>query len=251
MSKRPNSGARRSLLLCLFILGLITAVVVLPYQFGTSAAPQERAGLFARTTSQEEAYPNFDIREDKIKEDFDVAAGYRSAAGTTAARVAETRDGFVRGEEALRQHIPQLKIEYNNDLRIPEVIGPDYTVAKTFLTAPTVPAGRKHAGVLIDFLKENSLLVGTSAQQIDSLKVFADYTNPDGNLSFVELEQHINGIPVFRGGVKAGFTQSGQMIRVINNLAPGLDYSTVSTDFGDASEAVRCCPAGWLSAQGD
>jgi hypothetical protein len=29
-----------------------------------------------------------------------------------------------------------------------------------------------------------------------ALTVAADYTNPDGNLSFAQLEQSINGIPV-------------------------------------------------------
>jgi hypothetical protein len=75
--------------------------------------------------------------------------------------------------------------------------------------------------------------------QISSLKVFSDYTNPDGNLSFVELNQEINGVPVFRGEVKAGFTRNGEMGRVINNLAPGLEYASLSTDFGDPSDAVR------------
>ncbi len=68
--------------------------------------------------------------------------------------------------------------------------------------------------------------------------MFADYTNPDGKLSFVELNQEINGIPVFRGEVKAGFTQNGEIIRVINNFAPGLDENSLSTDFGDPSEAL-------------
>ena len=64
-------------------------------------------------------------------------------------------------------------------------------------------------------------------------------TRTDGNLSFVVLEQTINGIPVSRGEVKAGFTKKGEMIRVINNLAPGLDYGSLSTDFDDPVNAVR------------
>jgi hypothetical protein len=53
------------------------------------------------------------------------------------------------------------------------------------------------------------------------------------------LEQQINRIPVFRGEVKAGLLKAGQMIRVINNLAPGIDYSRVSAEFGDAASAVK------------
>jgi subtilisin-like proprotein convertase family protein len=97
----------------------------------------------------------------------------------------------------------------------------------------------KRSDILRNFIRQNNELVGMDTQQIDSLKTFADYTNPDGNLSFVELNQEINGIPVFRGEIKAGFAKNGQMIRVVNNLAPGLDYDSLSTEFGNPLDAVK------------
>jgi hypothetical protein len=112
-------------------------------------------------------------------------------------------------------------------------------LGRSFLTGPTARAGGKHSDQLISFLKENSSLIGGTDAQIGSLKVAADYTDPNGALSFVELDQEINGIPVFRGEVKAGFTADGEMIRVINNFAPGLDYNSLSTDFGDPASAVK------------
>ncbi len=240
MLGRSKAEARRSLLLCLFILGLITAIIVLPYKYGTKAAAGEKGkGLIEKTVSNEDGFPNYDIREDKEAEMADLLIGYRQASGKDASAVASVRDGFVRGENELKSRIPTLKVDYNTDIRIPEVIGTDVAKGRAFLTAATRPAGQKHADVLINFLKQNNSLVGATDRQIDSLYVFADYTNPDGNLSWVEVEQHIQGVPVFRGGVKAGFTRQGELIRVINNLAPGLNYDAVSTDFGDASEAVR------------
>lgn len=239
MLRRSKAEARRSLLLCLIILGLITAIIVVPYQYGTKAASGKREGLVQKTVSHEEGFPNYDIREDKAQNVEDMLVAYRQASGKDASSVANIRDGFVSGESALRSRVPTLKVEYNTDIRIPEVIGTDVEQGRAFLTAQTRPAGQKHADVLISFLKQNNSLVGATNQQIDDLKVFADYTNPDGNLSWVELEQFIHGIPVFRGSVKAGFTRTGEMIRVINNVAPGLDYSQVSTDFGDPAEAVR------------
>src|SRR4030095_110021 len=86
---------------------------------------------------------------------------------------------------------------------------------------------------------ENNDLVGVNDDQANSLKVLADYTNPDGQLSFAHLEQKINDVPVFRGEVKAGFAKDGRMIRVINNLAPGLDYESLSRNFGDPLDAVK------------
>src|SRR5690606_17830122 len=74
--------------------------------------------------------------------------------------------------------------------------------------------------------------------QIDTLEMTADYANPDGRLAFVHLAQKIGGVPVFRGEVKAGFTKRGEMFRVINDLAPGLDYENPSADFGSAERAV-------------
>ncbi len=240
MIGKTKSETRRGIILTLVILGLITVLAILPYQFGTKAGSK---GLVQKTVSEEDAYPNYDIREDK--EAAESLVRYRQAAGKDASFAADARDAFVRGENALQKSVPTLKVEYNTDLRIPEVIGPDAMLRRAFLTAATTPAGSKHSGVLINFLKQNTSLIGASTEQIDGMNVFADYTNPDGNLSFVELEQNINGIPVFRGGVKAGFSRDGSLIRVINNFAPGLDYNSVPTSFGDPATAVTAA-AGFI-----
>ncbi|MEP6705175.1 MAG: M36 family metallopeptidase, partial [Acidobacteriota bacterium] len=127
--------------------------------------------------------------------------------------------------------------EYNNDIRIPEVITPDVYAAKIeFLSAPST---LKRAEILRNFVKENDSLVGINQDQANNLKVVADYTNPSGNMSYAHLEQRINDIPVFRGEVKAGFTIDGRIVRVINNLAPGLDYGSLSKDFRNPLDAVR------------
>ncbi|MBS1771128.1 MAG: M36 family metallopeptidase [Acidobacteria bacterium] len=211
----------------------VTAAVLLYPHFAAKAAK----GLFVQTVSSEDSLPNYDIRTDK-----DAAAkieSYRGASGLSSLDVKAERNGFLSGETSLRERVPTLKIEYNTDIKIPEVIGPDVSKGRHFLTAPAAVRDGKRAPLLVDFLKENTSLIGVSAGEIDSLKVAADYTNPDGNLSFVELNQEFNGVPVFRGEVKAGFTKQGEIIRVINNLAPGLANSAVSDDFGDALEAVR------------
>ena len=165
---------------------------------------------------------------------------FDSLSAEGAADVADIRAEFVNGEKALARRVPTLKIEYNSDIRIPEVIAPEIKLGRSFLTGPS---SAKRSDVLKSFLVENAELVGMQAAQISGLKVFSDYTNPDGNLSFVELNQEINGVPVFRGEVKAGFTKNGEMGRVINNLAPGLDYASLSSDFGDPAAAVRYAAA--------
>lgn len=242
MANDAKPAFRRNVLFSLLIISLVAALFALPFQMGTKAAAGD--GLNPRTESYEPELPNYDIRTDKRA--ADTVASYRTVAGKSASSVADERDAMVRGEAALKQRVPTLKIEYNTDLRIPEVIAPDVKQGKAVLTRAT---SAKRSDVLKAFLNENAELVGARGLQISELTVAADYTNPAGNLSFVELNQDVNGIPVFRGEVKAGFTRTGEMFRVINNLAPGLDYSALSTDFGDPAVAVRKA-AGFINNDG-
>ena len=229
MSSSFDSGSGRKILFVFVVLAIAAAAFLLPGRNSKAAS-----GLFSRTESHDKDLPNYDIRLDKSA--FKKIASYRSLANKNGAEIADTRDAMVRGEASLKQRVPTLKVEYNSDLQIPEVIAPDVKQGKAFLTKTS---NIKRSDILKDFLNQNSDLVGARSSQVDSLKVFSDYTNPDGNLSFVELNQEINGIPVFRGEIKAGFTGSGEIIRVINNFAPGLDEGSLSTDFGDPVDAVR------------
>jgi subtilisin-like proprotein convertase family protein len=238
MQKSSTADTRKGLLLTLVVLGLLAALFALPYQFRSEAGAQKNTnpkGLFDRTETGDD--PMYDIREDQSKEVSQALLEFRQKNGKDALAVASEREKFVRAEEALRQRIPNVKVEYNLDIRIPEVITPDvYRNKIEFLTAPS---NVKHSDILRNFIKQNNELVGVDNQQIDSLKTFADYKNPENTLSFVELNQEIKGIPVFRGEIKAGFNQAGQMIRVVNNLAPGLDYDSLSTDFRNPLDAVK------------
>ncbi|MBK8303937.1 MAG: hypothetical protein IPK98_11255 [Chloracidobacterium sp.] len=224
-----NFESGRGAFLALFVLAMITAIFALPFQLRTNAAK----GFYFKTVSHEKGLENYDIRTDKAA--YEKIAAYRTVMGKDAVAVADARDAFVRGENELKKRVPTLKIEYNDDIRIPEIIAPDVQQGKAFFTGRS---SQKRSDILIDFLNENTDLVGARGEQISQLKVAADYTNPDGNLSFVELNQEINGVPVFRGEVKAGFTKSGELFRVVNNFAPGLDYSSISKDFGDPAAAV-------------
>lgn len=215
--------ANRSIFAVFFVFASIAAVAALPFVFRTQAAlPSPVPGL-----------PNYDIRLDKAAKP--VIESLRQTAGRSSIDVVGLRSQIAQGESALRLKVPTLSITANEDLQIPEVIGTDVKQGKAFLSRPT---SQKRSDVLKSFLRENAELIGSRSAEIDSLKVAADYTNPDGNLSYVELNQEINGIPVFRGEVKAGFTKAGEIIRVINNLAPGIDGAAISDDFGDAAEAV-------------
>ena len=245
MQNSSLPGTRRGLLLTLLVLGVVTALILVPSQF-RSGAVSKGEGLITRTSSADSALQNYDIRTEKGTDIQDYFVSARQSVGKDAVAVANVRDGFVRGEDALRSRIPNVKFEYNSDIRIPEVITPD--VWKKSIDWLSGPSTTKRADLLRNFVRENNELVGMAPAQIDRLKVTADYTNPSGNMSFAQLEQTINDIPVFRGEIKAGFTTDGRIVRVINNLAPGLDYESLSTDFRNPVDAVKAA-AGHINVQ--
>ncbi|MEO7673807.1 MAG: M36 family metallopeptidase [Pyrinomonadaceae bacterium] len=221
-------------MLSLGVLAIITAVFVLPFGLRTKAGKASGKGLFTRTVSQKDDLPNYDIRSDKSS--FEKLASFRSALNRSASEVADVRDSFVAAENRLKSRVPTLKVDYNPEIRTPEVIAPDVKLGRAVLTKSS---REKRSNVLSRFLKENKGLIGATDNQLDGLKLHSDYKNPEGNLSFVEYNQEINGIPVFRGEVKAAFTKDGEIVRVINNFAPGLDYDSLPVNFNEPEAAVR------------
>lgn len=222
-----SSFTSKSVISTLVLIGLVTMLAVVPAFFEASAGTE-------KFDDEAKVRGDYDIRRDK--NGVPRLAEYRLSVSKNAVEIADIRDGFVRGEERLRDRVPTLKVEYNEDIKIPEVIGPDVKQGNAFLTQPS---SAERGKLLIDFLKGNNELVGLVTEQIDQLKVVADYKNPESDLAFVELNREINGVPVFRGEVKAGFTKDHAIFRVINNLAPGLDPSGISREFADPAAAVR------------
>ena len=242
MPFNPKTDVQPRAWLTLIALASITALIFIPTYFRSSASSVKKGLLSSlRTESSDPDLPNYDIRRDKSA--LGKLATLRGGMNKNAVQVADLRDQFVAGEKELASRVPSLKVEYNSDLHIPEVIATDVRQGKAFLSAAS---SEKHSDVLRDFLRQNATLTGVASAQVDQLKVFSDYTNPNGNLSFVEIDQEINGIPVFRGEVKAAFTKRGEMARIINNLAPGLDYASLSTDFRDPLDAVNAA-AGFIN----
>jgi hypothetical protein len=114
--------ARRRPLLTLFVLAFVTTLVAVPSLFRSGATTRTGEGLFQRTVSEREDLPNYDIRSDKNA--VDRVAAFRSSLNRSAAQTADIRDEFTRGEATLATRVPTLKVEYNTDIRIPEVIAP-------------------------------------------------------------------------------------------------------------------------------
>jgi hypothetical protein len=185
---------------------------------GAEAAPQE----------------NYDIRTDKSEKAQRRLEDFIRAAGTDASSIKEFKKRVRQKAEQIKDSA-RWNIEFSAELGAPEIIAAPVGKDERPLTGPD---GANRTETLRRFLKQNSDLFGLDDAQIDTLEMTADYANPDGRLAFVHLAQKIGGVPVFRGEVKAGFTKRGEMFRVINDLAPGLDYENPSADFGSAERAV-------------
>ena len=127
----------------------------------------------------------------------------------------------------------RFKTEFNQELGVVEIIAPKGDLTRDFLA---VKNGRARAGILKDFVGDNRSLFGIVG---DQLRLIADYRNPDGKLGFAHFTQQVNGIPIFGAEVKAGFSRSDSMFRVINSLAPALDANAAGqADFSSPESAI-------------
>ena len=219
----------------LAILGLLTSLAVVPVLFVSEAQNKQGGkGLVARTKSHGDGIVNYDIRLDK---NSIVKRGeMRVRDGIGADVAADLRGNFVAAEQRLKARISGLKIGYSPETGVPEVIGPD---ARSEKATMETARGADRVQTLRGFLRSNQDLLGVPENQVDELVAVADYTNPAGNMSWVILEQKIDDVPVFRGEVVAGFGKDGNIARVVNSLAAGLDSSKVSREFMPPQLAVE------------
>ncbi len=165
-------------------------------------------------------FENYDIRTDKSDS---AIARLRSMRGI--------------GRTLMRRGDTRLKIEYNDELDVAEIISP--TEVENSLSRRGSRQSR--ADVLRNFVADNHAVFGVG--DLDQLRLTADYKNPDGNLAFVRFTQEIAGVPVFGAEVKAGFSRRGEMFRVINSLAHSIDESSISKDFGEPEMAAAAAAA--------
>lgn len=182
---------------------------------------------------------HWDLRLDASPDATALRERFRTEAGAGPA-AASHRQRAQAAEARLRTRLPDLVVAPAEGLGTPELVsrGP---LATGFLTA-AAPGGDRVAR-LRAFIAEHPDLYGIDADDVAALTVVADYVNPDGRLAWVHLEQRLNGFPVFRGEVKAGFAPDGAIIRTLGTLAPAVDAAGLGTDPGDVQRAVRAAAA--------
>ncbi|HVE55264.1 MAG TPA: M36 family metallopeptidase [Pyrinomonadaceae bacterium] len=186
---------------------------------------------------------NYDIRDDEsARQSLMQKRGLvKSSREANLANLGQT---MKNGEARLAKRNPNLNVEWSKETSAPEIVG--------VLSAEKKLTGRskaERAEIVREFVSNNSDLYGLTKEQIAELKTVADYKNPSGNMSFVELEQRINGLQVFQGNIRAGLTKDGELIRTTGTLATGLDYQELAQarnnlNIGDTNSAADAVAAG-------
>lgn len=226
---------RGSYRLALAVLGLFALVLAASQQFRSQAVVSRVSKNDGVTRSYNPTLENYDIRLDKAPEAEGARAMFRQGAAKSESDLKIAHKQVEKAISNLERSVPDLKIEYSPDLAAPEMIGTDI-LKGTFLTGQSTV---KNDAMVRAFINQNKALYGLTSEQVSELKTVADYVNPDGNVSFVDLQQRIDGIEMFRGEVRAMITKQGEIARMINNLAPGLDYDVLSRNAGNPADAVR------------
>lgn len=167
----------------------------------------------------------YDIREHDKGKNGDAAERRRQKMSRAKKDKLSNRGQEMKAaRELLAQGNADVDLKVNDELGLPEVVGVKQGKKGKFLTAPSGDAREK---TVRGFLGRNASLYGLTARQIAHLKKSADYENPEGNLSWVELRQEIKGVPVFQGELRAVITKDGELARTVGRLVPGLDDAEV------------------------
>lgn len=218
------------------VFGLASAASA---QIAATNASDPNFGGVHITSARDSKLENYDIRSDASANAQALRAGFAEASNFSSVAGRQVQQRRSDAINAATARNPNLVVEYSTDSGKPEVlaVSPNRT---EFLNAKT---GANRVDLLRDYLHEVSAIYGLSTRQIDELNVVSDYSNPNGLMHFVHLEQRINGFPVFRGEVKAGFAKNGELVRVIGNVLAYVDSELLDTDAGDPAMAVRAAAA--------
>lgn len=168
------------------------------------------------TTAEDGEAPQLTLETPKQIE----ASGAQSQQAVDA-----VRQTMSAAQDKLAARVSGLNVEYNQVLHVPEIV----SVAGGRSLSSAKSAKGSNEAALRAFLTDNAALYGLTQTQASQLKIVSDYTNPAGNLSFVELEQEINGIPVFQGSVRGVVSRDGRLVRTSSLLAAGLRAKSLLT----------------------
>jgi extracellular elastinolytic metalloproteinase len=207
------------------IVVLLLASTLL-WNYSMQAAGPAGRGIKGRRVTDNLAKPNFDIRSndkeavlkfERRMEKFSAKEKEKNASLKLAMRGAEGKK--AKGDS-------DLEVAFSNLTNSPGVIEPKGKGPK----ALTPRSSQSRESIFRGFLNENPHLFGMSPQQVAGLRKSAEYTNPNGRLSWLRMEQRWNGLPVFQGEAVAAFTSGGELVRITSGLTAGPEALALETE---------------------
>ncbi|MCA9013164.1 MAG: M36 family metallopeptidase, partial [Planctomycetaceae bacterium] len=96
-----------------------------------------------------------------------------------------------------------------------------------FLTGPT---SGQPLEIAIDYLKDYSVALGLTPQDIDSLEVTNSYQSSVSQVTHIYFQQVVNGIPVVNSSLNINITKYGEVINVGSSILPSVATNTVTPD---------------------
>jgi len=209
----------------------MTSIVVLLlastlfWNFSMRAAPRSGRGTRGQVAGSQ-AIEDFDIRDRRNK---DAVLKFERRMEKLSSRQKEKNVGLKLVMDSARERnagsVEGLAVTYYDLTNSPEVVEAKPN-GHRFLTPPS---SQPRENVVRSFLNEHTDLFGMSPQKVAGLRKTAEYTNPNGNLSWVRMEQRWNGMKVFQGEMVAAFTSDGALARTVGGLTPGPEAQELAT----------------------
>jgi hypothetical protein len=225
----------------LLILTVTLCALALDYSPIVSSQGSNEAGSGKRVLRTGTRFENFDIRvrqpnkgesqksgDSSLGQSTKQSAKPRPVSTAQTARTAALVQSMRAAQQQLSANLPNLRVEFNEAVGVPEIVRVEGGGALA-ARAAAVDMGKANEHTLRVFLTENAALYGLTQAQVEQLTKVSDYTNPAGNLSFVEFQQAVNGLPVFQGYVRGIFGADGRLVRTTGLLAPGIHGNALAT----------------------
>ena len=220
----------------------LTALVLLGLAWDPSshAARQEQG----QRQKQKRVLENIDSRKNGDKE---TQGKFEARRQRNAERFGDKHASVVKNlslaRAAFKDVTPGVEIEVDEQTQAPQVVR-----ARGSQRLAKKARGRLSGESLVrDFLGRNARLYGLTTRQVEKLKKISEYKNPEGNLSWIDLKQELDGLPVFQAELRAAFDADGNLFQTVSTLVPGLNDDEESGRKGGAA-SMKALPEPTLSA---
>jgi len=196
------------------IVALLVSSLWWSYSMHAAGSGSKGRGSAAADTEDE----NFDIRDASSK---DAATRLERRLQKMSSKLKEKnthlKQAMKGAKEKKSRSAPGMDVIFSRLTGAPEIVEMKGGGRK-YLT----PSSRQpRENIVRSFISEYADMYGLSARQIAQLRKTGDYTNPNGKLSWLRMEQQLNGMQVFRGELQAAFASNGELVRMVGGLIGG------------------------------